>query len=65
MHAALSQSAVAPREFAQSIVESLPTPLLVLGNDLRVRIANRAFHRFYGLQQFEVENQPFYSLREG
>src|SRR5450759_4393465 len=37
------------REFAESVVESLQRPLLVLRSDLRVRMANPAFFESYKL----------------
>lgn len=55
----------AARDFAESVVESIQTPLLVLRTDLRVRVANRAFCESYGLQRAETENQLFYEISEG
>jgi two-component system CheB/CheR fusion protein len=37
------------RLYAQSIVETVRESLLVLHADLRVRTANRAFYRFFGV----------------
>lgn len=54
----------AAREFAESVVESIQTPLLVLRNDLSVRVANRAFCESYGLQRAEIENRLFYEISE-
>ena len=50
------------RKFAESVVESVQTPLLVLRRDLRVRIANRAFFQSYHLRPADVENQFFYEV---
>jgi two-component system CheB/CheR fusion protein len=50
------------RKFAESIVESVQTPLLVLRSDLRVRMANRAFLQSYPLLPSDVENQFFYEV---
>jgi two-component system, chemotaxis family, CheB/CheR fusion protein len=50
------------RDFAESIVESVQTPLLVLHSDLRVRAVNRAFCESYGLQRKEIENRFFYEI---
>ena len=55
----------AARDFAESVVESVQTPLLVLRSDLRVRVANRAFCESYGLQCAEIENQFFYKISGG
>jgi two-component system CheB/CheR fusion protein len=50
------------RKFAESVVESVQTPLLVLRSDLRVRMANRAFFQSYRLRPADVENQFFYEV---
>jgi len=50
------------REFAESVVESLQTPLLVLRSDLRVRLANPAFFHAYNLQPSDVENRFLYEI---
>jgi two-component system CheB/CheR fusion protein len=52
----------AAREFAESVVESVQTPLLVLRNDLRIRVANRAFYETYGMQPAQVEEQSFVEI---
>lgn len=49
-------------EFAESLIESVQTPLLVLNRDLRVRMANPIFLAVYGLQLSEIENQPLHAL---
>lgn len=46
------------RDYAQAIFESTRHPKVVLDNDLRMRQANRAFHRFFGLGAKEIKNQP-------
>jgi len=53
------------REFAESVVESVPRPLLVLQSDLRVRMANRAFRKSYSLQNAEIENRLLYEISGG
>jgi len=50
------------RKFAESVVESVQTPLLVLRSDLRIRMANRAFFQSYGLRPADVENQFFHEV---
>jgi len=55
----------AAREFAESVVESVQTPLLLLGSDLRIRMANRAFCQSYGLQKAEFENRFFHEIGGG
>jgi two-component system CheB/CheR fusion protein len=58
-------AADAAREFAESVVESVQRPLLVLRSDLRVRMANRAFRESYSLQHAEIENQLLYEISGG
>jgi two-component system CheB/CheR fusion protein len=55
----------AARDFAESVFESVQTPLLVLCSDLRIRIANRAFRKSYGLQHAEIENRFFHEIGGG
>jgi two-component system CheB/CheR fusion protein len=50
------------REFAESVVESVQSPLLVLGPDLQVRVANRAFLGSYGAQLADLQNRPLYEV---
>jgi two-component system, chemotaxis family, CheB/CheR fusion protein len=45
------------RQFAESVIEAVQTPLLVLRGDLRVRSANHAFLAAYGLQAADVESR--------
>lgn len=40
-------------------MDSITTPLVLVCEDLRVRIANRAFYKNYRLQPLEAENQLF------
>ncbi len=49
----------AAREFAESVIESVQTPLLVLLSDLRIRLANDAFCQAYGVQSAQIQNQLF------
>jgi PAS domain S-box-containing protein len=53
------------REFAQSIVETVRHPLLVLDRDLRVRKANPAFYRTFGVVGTETEGRLVYELGGG
>jgi two-component system CheB/CheR fusion protein len=50
------------QEFAESVVESVQSPLLVLGPDLQVRLANRAFLTSYGLQLADLQNKLLYQV---
>ncbi|MDB5310257.1 MAG: cph1 2 [Gemmataceae bacterium] len=53
------------RGFAQSIVETVRHPMLVLDRDLRVRKANAAFYRTFGVAQAETEGRLVYELGGG
>jgi PAS domain S-box-containing protein len=53
------------REFAESIVETVREPLLVLTPDLKVRAANDSFYRDFHVDREETENQPLYELGDG
>ncbi len=53
------------RGFAQSIVETVRHPLLVLDQDLRVRKGNAAFYRTFGVTSEETEGRFLYELGEG
>ena len=55
-------AANAARAFAESVVESVQTPLLVLHGDLRVRMTNRAFLQLYRLQPEDVENRLLFEI---
>jgi two-component system, chemotaxis family, CheB/CheR fusion protein len=57
--------AAAARDFAETVVELVQTPLLVLRRDLRVRVANNAFCDTYGARRSEVENQYFREISGG
>ena len=53
------------REFAESVVESVKRPLLVLRSDLRVRMANRSFRESYSLQPAEIQNRLLFDIGGG
>ncbi len=52
------------RELAESIVESVQVPLLVLKSDLRVRVANQAFLSAYGRRPADVEDRALDEIDE-
>ncbi|MEO7143019.1 MAG: chemotaxis protein CheB [Bryobacteraceae bacterium] len=52
-------AADAARNFAESVVESVQMPLLVLRSDLSVQLANRAFHRSCQAHPAEIEHKMF------
>jgi two-component system CheB/CheR fusion protein len=53
------------RNYADSIVETVREPLLVLDGQLRVILANQSFYRFFQVQPREVEQQLLYHLCNG
>lgn len=48
--------------YAESIVETVREPLVVLDSDLRVRTANRSFYRTFGVSPEQTEGQLIYDL---
>ncbi len=53
------------RDYSESIVATVRTPLLVLDSDLRVRTANRAFLLHFGLAAAEVEGRALEAIGAG
>ena len=53
------------RIFAESVVDTVRHPLLVLDRDLRVKSANRSFYRAFKTTPQETENKIFYELAYG
>jgi PAS domain S-box-containing protein len=53
------------RSYAESIVETVRKPLLVLDKDLRVKTANRSFYQTFQVGREETENAPLLSLGKG
>jgi PAS domain S-box-containing protein len=55
----------AEKTYAESIVETLHEPLLVLTPDLRVRSANEAFYDHFDVRRGETEGELIYRLGNG
>lgn len=55
----------AAREFAESIVETVRDPLVVLDGDLRVVSANRSFYTTFQVSKEETEKRLVYELGNG
>jgi two-component system CheB/CheR fusion protein len=53
------------KNFAESIVNTVREPLLVLNADLKVISANRTFYRTFHAVKKDTENRPIYELGEG
>lgn len=52
-------------QYTEAIVDTLQEPLLVLGGDLKVLFANKAFYRKFKVSKEETENKEIYSLGNG
>ncbi len=50
--------------YAESVVNTMREPLLVLDADFRVRSANRSFYQVFGLKKEAVENQGLYEIAD-
>lgn len=53
------------RRYAEGIVETVPTPLLVLDTELRVVSANPAFKRVFDVTEGDTEGRLIYQLGNG
>jgi two-component system CheB/CheR fusion protein len=53
------------RDYAVSVVDAVPVPLVVLDEQLRVISANDAFYETFGGAQTETENRSFFALAGG
>src|SRR5438876_963757 len=51
-------------DYAQAIVETIP-PVLVLDEDLRVKMANESFYKHFRVSPSQTENYPVYELGNG
>ncbi|MDD5412252.1 MAG: PAS domain S-box protein, partial [Methylobacter sp.] len=58
------QALAAAREFAESIVDTIQEPLVVLDIDERVVSANRVFYRVFQLTEEETLGQVFFELHQ-
>ncbi|MFL6448766.1 MAG: PAS domain S-box protein [Bryobacteraceae bacterium] len=50
--------------YAESVVNTMREPLLVLDADFRVRSANRSFYQVFGLKREVVENHRLYEIAD-
>jgi PAS domain S-box-containing protein len=53
------------RPLAQAIVDTIRDPLLVLDQQLRVVVANRAFHQTFRMTRQDIQGRPIYGLGDG
>jgi two-component system CheB/CheR fusion protein len=59
------QEAEGARDYARAIVETVPIPLVVLDEDLRIVSANPAFHEGFALSPLATEGVRLFDLAEG
>ncbi len=50
------------REYAESIIATVSTPLLVLNRKLRIKSANKAFYKTFQVNEAETEGKMIYDL---
>jgi two-component system, chemotaxis family, CheB/CheR fusion protein len=53
------------RNYAETIVESVPAPLIVLDANFRVNTANRAFHEMFKVTSSEIAQADWFELSNG
>ena len=59
------QAARAARAVSETVLRSMPVPLLVLDADLRVQLANEAFYRVFKVDPRVTEGSKIYELGNG
>lgn len=52
-------------EYSEAIVSTMHEPMLVLGKDLRVKSANKAFYKKFGVTEEQTEGVRLYDLGNG
>ncbi len=55
----------AARDDARRIIETMPNPILVIGSDSRVRLANAAYYRLFQVEASETEGRLLPELCDG
>jgi len=53
------------RDLAESVIETVRSPLLVLDDQFRVLSANRAFYAVFPTQEANVQGRPLFELGKG
>jgi PAS domain S-box-containing protein len=62
---AVEQEVAGARAYAESIVETVPDPLVILDAELRVRSANLAFFQMFETTEEETVGRPFFEASAG
>jgi two-component system CheB/CheR fusion protein len=57
--------AIYEREYTKTILNTVPDPLVVLGTDLRIMTANRAFYNLLRASREAIRGVPFNELYDG
>jgi two-component system CheB/CheR fusion protein len=60
-----SEQIKASRDYAEAIIETIPEPLVVLDNSLRVNTANRSFYQTFQVLQTQTEHISIFELGNG
>jgi two-component system CheB/CheR fusion protein len=53
------------RDFAKSVVETVPLPLLIVDAEIHAASANSAYYRVFGASRAETEGRAFFDLAAG
>ncbi len=53
------------QDYAESIIETIPDPLVVINAEMRTKSANTAFYQFFQVTPFQVEHHLFWELENG
>jgi len=60
-----SEQIKASRDYAEAIIKTIPEPLIVLDNNLRVNTANRSFYETFQVVQAQTEDISIFALGNG
>ncbi len=58
----LNEQVTDARNYAEAIISTMHEPMLVLGKDLLVKSANKAFYKQFAVREEETEGVPVYEL---
>jgi two-component system, chemotaxis family, CheB/CheR fusion protein len=61
----LLEEVQAARDYAERILHTVPEPLVILGRELRVQLANQAFYQTFHVPPEETEQRVLYQLGNG
>lgn len=58
----LNEQITAARDYSEAIIVNIREPLLVMDKDLRIKTANKAFYKTFGVNEAETEGSLIYNL---